>query len=147
MSDNTQVSTKRDIMSWLTGDDMKKQFALALPKHLTADRMVRVALTAFTRTPKLLECTRAWRLVKERTKYFRAAVDAMRESLRRRCMRRVMRSWLLHVGYLRPKRLATFSAANLADVRRRLIAFQGWQRYAAAKATRNAAVVIIMQRR
>jgi hypothetical protein len=118
-----------------------------LASRRTLCRTALATALAPRRKQKLLECTRAWRLVKERTKYFRAAVDAMRESLRRRCMRRVMRSWLLHVGYLRPKRLATFSAANLADVRRRLIAFQGWQRYAAAKATRNAAVVIIMQRR
>jgi len=37
----------------------KKQFAMALPKHLSADRFLRVALTAFTRTPKLLQCTKA----------------------------------------------------------------------------------------
>jgi len=36
----------------------KKQFAMALPKHLSADRFLRVALTAFTRTPKLLQCTK-----------------------------------------------------------------------------------------
>jgi recombination protein RecT len=35
----------------------KPQMALALPKHLDADRMLRVALTAIQRTPKLLECT------------------------------------------------------------------------------------------
>jgi recombination protein RecT len=28
----------------------------ALPKHLNADRMSRIALTAFRRTPKLAEC-------------------------------------------------------------------------------------------
>lgn len=33
----------------------KGQIALALPKHLSADRLVRVALTAIQRTPKLLE--------------------------------------------------------------------------------------------
>jgi len=37
----------------------KKQFAMALPKHLSADRFLRVALTAFTRTPALLKCTKA----------------------------------------------------------------------------------------
>lgn len=59
MSDQTTaVDTKREMMNWLTGAEMKKQFALALPKHLTADRMTRVALTAFTRTPKLLNCTK-----------------------------------------------------------------------------------------
>lgn len=31
----------------------------ALPKHLTADRFIRVALTAITRTPKLAQCDQA----------------------------------------------------------------------------------------
>jgi recombination protein RecT len=34
----------------------KEQIALALPKHLTPERMIRVALTAVQRSPKLLEC-------------------------------------------------------------------------------------------
>jgi len=38
-------------------DKMKPQMALALPKHLTADRMARLALTAFSTTPKLRRCT------------------------------------------------------------------------------------------
>lgn len=37
-------------------DKLKPQMALALPKHLTADRMARLALTAFSTTPKLQEC-------------------------------------------------------------------------------------------
>lgn len=37
-------------------DKMKTQFALVLPKHITPERMVRVALTAIQNTPKLLEC-------------------------------------------------------------------------------------------
>jgi phage RecT family recombinase len=32
------------------------EIARALPKHLNADRMSRIALTAFRRTPKLAEC-------------------------------------------------------------------------------------------
>jgi recombination protein RecT len=36
---------------------MKPQMALALPKHLNADRMTRLALTAFSTTPQLQECT------------------------------------------------------------------------------------------
>lgn len=35
---------------------VKPQLALALPKHLTADRMARLALTAFSTSPKLQEC-------------------------------------------------------------------------------------------
>ena len=37
-------------------DKFKPQMALALPKHLTADRMARLALTAFSSTPKLQQC-------------------------------------------------------------------------------------------
>lgn len=37
-------------------DSFKPQMALALPKHLTADRMARLALTAFSSTPKLQMC-------------------------------------------------------------------------------------------
>jgi recombination protein RecT len=36
---------------------LKPQIALALPKHLTADRMTRLAMTAFSTTPKLQECS------------------------------------------------------------------------------------------
>jgi recombination protein RecT len=35
----------------------EKQIALALPKHMTAERMIRVALTTIQRTPRLMECT------------------------------------------------------------------------------------------
>lgn len=38
-------------------DAMKSQIALALPKHLTPERVLRVATTALQTTPKLLECT------------------------------------------------------------------------------------------
>lgn len=38
-------------------DKLKPQMALALPKHLTPDRMARLALTAFSTTPKLQECS------------------------------------------------------------------------------------------
>jgi recombination protein RecT len=37
-------------------DGFKSQMALALPKHLTAHRMARLAVTAFSSTPKLQEC-------------------------------------------------------------------------------------------
>jgi len=50
---NTQPRTLRDM---LTTDTYKKQIAAALPRGLTADRMVRVVLTAMNRSPKLLEC-------------------------------------------------------------------------------------------
>jgi recombination protein RecT len=37
---------------------MLPQIAMALPKHITAERLVRVAMTAITKTPKLVECDR-----------------------------------------------------------------------------------------
>jgi len=37
-------------------DKFKTQMNLALPKHLTADRMARLAVTQFSNTPKLQEC-------------------------------------------------------------------------------------------
>lgn len=47
-----------DIRSLISSDIMKKQFALALPKHLTPDRFVRVVLTTINKTPKLATCTK-----------------------------------------------------------------------------------------
>jgi recombination protein RecT len=41
----------------ITLDRLKSQIALALPKHLNADRMARLALTAFSTTPQLQSCT------------------------------------------------------------------------------------------
>lgn len=35
----------------------RAQMALALPKHLTADRLLRVAMTSIQKNPKLLDCT------------------------------------------------------------------------------------------
>jgi recombination protein RecT len=37
-------------------DKFKPQLALALPKHMTADRMARLALTSFSTTPALQKC-------------------------------------------------------------------------------------------
>jgi len=52
------TTTKQDIRSLLKSEQFHQQVALALPQHLTPERFARVALTALTRTPKLLECTR-----------------------------------------------------------------------------------------
>lgn len=38
-------------------DKLKPQMAMALPKHMNADRMTRLALTAFSTTPALQECS------------------------------------------------------------------------------------------
>lgn len=54
----SQLTTKtNDLRSLITGEAMKKQFAAALPQHLSADRFCRIAITALTRTPKLADCT------------------------------------------------------------------------------------------
>lgn len=45
------------VRGWIESADFQAQIAKALPKHLTPDRMIRVALTALTRTPKLADCT------------------------------------------------------------------------------------------
>lgn len=51
-NDNPAVGTMRQLL-----DQMKPQLALALPKHMTAERMARQALTAFRTTKKLDECS------------------------------------------------------------------------------------------
>jgi recombination protein RecT len=53
----TKPSKPRTLKGLLSEDNIKQQFALALPKHLSADRFSRVAITALTRTPKLQDCT------------------------------------------------------------------------------------------
>ena len=52
-----QAAKGGTLQSWLKSDQFKTAVAAALPKHLTPDRFVRVALNAFMRTPKLAECT------------------------------------------------------------------------------------------
>lgn len=48
---------KRDMVSLLTA--MSGEMARALPKHVTPDRMARVALTALKQNPQLMDCTPA----------------------------------------------------------------------------------------
>lgn len=40
----------------LTDPKIKQQIALALPKHMTADRLARIALTEIRKVPKLAQC-------------------------------------------------------------------------------------------
>jgi recombination protein RecT len=47
------------LRGWIESPDFQNQIAKALPTHLTPDRQIRIALTALTRTPKLMECTPA----------------------------------------------------------------------------------------
>jgi recombination protein RecT len=52
----TVAEQRKSFLQVIQGDSFKKQIALALPKHLTPDRMLRVALTAMNKTPGLYEC-------------------------------------------------------------------------------------------
>jgi recombination protein RecT len=45
-----------DVRSYIQSDAVKKQIAMVLPKHLTADVMARVVCTAILKTPRLAEC-------------------------------------------------------------------------------------------
>jgi len=54
MNDRTALSPIASFGGFM--DKVKPQLALALPKHLTADRMARLAMTAFSTSPKLQEC-------------------------------------------------------------------------------------------
>lgn len=53
------ITKQSDLKGLINSDAMRDQFAKALPKHLSAERFARVAITALTRTPKLQECTPA----------------------------------------------------------------------------------------
>lgn len=50
------VNKPTDIRTYIMSDVVKKQMAMVLPKHLTADKMARVVCTAILKTPKLAEC-------------------------------------------------------------------------------------------
>jgi recombination protein RecT len=58
MSNALTTSPKTDIRDLIQSDRVKQQLALVLPKHLTPDRMARVAITAIMKTPKLGQCTK-----------------------------------------------------------------------------------------
>lgn len=45
------------ISDFINKDSVRNQLALGLPKHLTLDRMIRIALSAASKNPLLLECT------------------------------------------------------------------------------------------
>ncbi len=46
------------VVDVLQSPQMLAQIKMALPKHITAERLARIALTQLRQTPKLLECTR-----------------------------------------------------------------------------------------
>lgn len=58
MTTSITTQPRDDLRALISGDAMRKQFALALPKVLPVDRFVRVLATTLARDPKLLECDR-----------------------------------------------------------------------------------------
>lgn len=54
---DTKVAAKKTFQQLVDGDQFKSQLALALPKHLTTERFIRVLMTATLKNPQLLECT------------------------------------------------------------------------------------------
>lgn len=57
MSNQIVKADAKDIRALLNSDKVKLEIAKVLPKHITPERMTRVALTAFLKTPALLQCT------------------------------------------------------------------------------------------
>lgn len=53
---NTEIQLARKQIVGLL-ESQKAQITMALPKHLTADRLCRVAVTEMSKNPKLFECT------------------------------------------------------------------------------------------
>lgn len=51
------TAVRKDVKSLLEGPLFRAEIVKVLPRHMTADRMIRVALTATMKTPKLLQCT------------------------------------------------------------------------------------------
>ncbi|MFZ5989852.1 MAG: recombinase RecT [Bacillota bacterium] len=59
-TEGKEVTKKQlTIRELMESEVFKVQIARALPRHLTADRFVRVALTTLIRNPKLQQCTQA----------------------------------------------------------------------------------------
>lgn len=58
MNNTVTTSPAKTLRDMLCQESYKTQIAQALPKGLTADRMVRVVLTAMNKNPKLLECSK-----------------------------------------------------------------------------------------
>jgi len=54
----TKSDKTNTIRALLMSDGVRSQIAMAAPKHLTPERVVRIAMTSIQKTPKLLDCTR-----------------------------------------------------------------------------------------
>jgi recombination protein RecT len=57
-SEIAKPSATKDIRDYLDRSDVQSQIARVLPQHMTPDRFARVAITAITKTPKLMDCGR-----------------------------------------------------------------------------------------
>jgi recombination protein RecT len=55
----TAIATAKPttLRGWLQSDALKNEVAKVLPKHMKPERMMRIAITALTRVPKLNDCT------------------------------------------------------------------------------------------
>lgn len=53
------VEKKKKVQGLLQSKTIKEQIAMALPKHINPDVMIRVALTTVSKQPKLLDCDQA----------------------------------------------------------------------------------------
>jgi recombination protein RecT len=51
-----QAQVPKDIAGLMSSPAVKRQMALAMPKHMTADRMMRIALTEIRKVPALGKC-------------------------------------------------------------------------------------------
>lgn len=60
MSNELQQRPKAvlDIRAYLDDPRIQAQIARVLPQHMTPDRFARIAITAITKTPKLMDCSR-----------------------------------------------------------------------------------------
>lgn len=58
-SNGAIAKTDTTIKGWLQSDSLKAEVAKVLPKHMKPERMMRIAISALTRVPKLNECTPA----------------------------------------------------------------------------------------
>ena len=60
MTDSNAVAhvAPKTFRELIVSDGYKNQIAAALPRGMTADRMVRVVLTAMNKNPKILDCTK-----------------------------------------------------------------------------------------
>jgi len=56
-ANNLALRKANDIRSLISQTSVRKQLAIAAPKHLSVDRLLRVAMTAIQKTPRLLDCT------------------------------------------------------------------------------------------